>query len=133
MASDGNPVQIPAISLVHGSQAPIAVRAQQSNGNPLPRPGNAAAPPPAESAATVPKSGALNGTTDLQAQVALLNKYLNDSGRPAQFRVDPNSDSKLIQEVNPATGEVIAEYPAISFPALARSVGISGAVIDDHA
>ena len=52
--------------------------------------------------------------------MALLNKYLNDSGRPAQFRVDPNSDSKLIQEINPATGEVIGEYPAISFPALAR-------------
>ncbi len=132
MASDGNPVQIPAISLVHGSRAPTAVAAEQSSGKSLPPRGNAAAPPPAESAAAA-KSSALNRTTDLQAQVALLNKYLNDSGRPAQFRVDPNSDSKLIQEINPATGEVIAEYPAISFPALARSVGISGAVIDRHA
>jgi len=132
MASDGYPVQIPAISLVHGSRAPTAVAVEQSSGKSLPPRGNAAAPPPAESAAA-PKSSALNRTTDLQAQVALLNKYLNDSGRPAQFRVDPNSDSKLIQEINPATGEVIAEYPAISFPALARSVGISGAVIDRHA
>jgi hypothetical protein len=65
--------------------------------------------------------------------VTLLNKYLNDSGRPDQYRVAPDSDSTLIQEVNPATGAVIAEYPAISFPALARSLGISSALIDAHA
>jgi len=35
--------------------------------------------------------------------------------------------------VNPASGAVIAEYPAISFPELARSLGISRALIDDHA
>ena len=39
----------------------------------------------------------------------------------------------LIQEVNPATGEVIAEYPVIAFPALAESLGISSALIDEHA
>lgn len=132
MASDGNPVKIPAISLVQGSRAPTAVVAQ-SSGKSLPPRGNAAAPTAAETAAAAPKSSALNRTSDLQAQVALLNKYLNDSGRPAQFRVDPKSHATLIQEINPATGEVIAEYPAISFPALARSVGISGAVIDSHA
>jgi hypothetical protein len=71
--------------------------------------------------------------SDVHAQVALLNKFLNDSGRPDQFRVDPQSDSKLIQEINPANGEVIGEYPAIAFPALAKSLGISGAVIDEHA
>jgi hypothetical protein len=69
----------------------------------------------------------------LQAQVAVLNKYLNDSGRPDQYRVDPNSNSTLIQEVNPATGAVIAEYPAIAFPALAKSLGVSSALIDEHA
>ena len=81
----------------------------------------------------IAKSSAANRSTDVQAQVAFLNKYLNDSGRPDQFRVDPNSDSMLIQEVNPATGAVIAEYPSLSFPALAKSLGISSAVIDDHA
>ena len=69
----------------------------------------------------------------MQAQVAFLNKYLNDSGKPDQFRVAPNSNSMLIQEVNPATGEVIGEYPAIAFPALAKSLGISSALIDEHA
>jgi hypothetical protein len=126
MASEGNPVKIPAISLVHGSQAPTKVTVPQSSGGkPLPRPGNTA-PAAAKAAAT-------NRSTDLQAQVAFLNKHLNESGRPDQFRVAPNSDSTLIQEINPATGAVIADYPAITFPELARSLGISSALIDEHA
>jgi hypothetical protein len=130
MASDGNPVKIPAIGLVHGSQAPTNVTVSPASGNPLPSSGKLVPPRIAEAgsagkAALRPKS--------LQAQVALLNKYLNDSGRPNQFRVDPTSDSTLIQEINPSSGAVIAEYPAIAFPALAKSLGISGAVIDSHA
>jgi hypothetical protein len=128
MASDGNPVKIPVTSLVHGSQAPT-VTVPQPGGKALPPRGNATA----ASAAAGARSSAANRTTDVQAQVDFLNKYLNDSGRPDQFRVDPNSDSSLIQEVNPATGAVIAEYPTIAFPALARSLGISSAVIDEHA
>jgi FlaG protein len=116
MASDGQPVKIPAVSLVHGSQAPTV--AVQHSGNVLPRSGRPAAPPAA---------------TNLRARVQLLNKYLNDSGKPDQFRVDPDSDDKLIQQVNPATGEVIAEFPASEFAALARSVGISGVIVDKRA
>ena len=125
MASDANPVQIPVTSLVHGSQAPTTI--SPSSGKALPPAGNAS-----PSAAESPKSSAASRSTDVQAQVAFLNKYLNDSGRPDQFRVDPNSDSN-IQEVNPATGAVVAEYPSVSFPALAKSLGISSAVIDGYA
>jgi hypothetical protein len=116
MANDGQPAKIPAVSLVHGSQAPTKV--VQRSGNVLPPSGRPAAPPAAP---------------QLRAQVQLLNKYLNDSGKPDQFRVDPASDNKLIQQINPANGEVIAEFPASEFAALARSVGISGAVLDQHA
>jgi outer membrane biosynthesis protein TonB len=128
MAIDANPVQTPAIS-VHGSQAPTTVAVPQGSGKPLPPAGNAAA----AAAKPGPASAASNTVASLAAQVTLLNKYLNDSGRPDQYRVAPDSDSTLIQEVNPATGAVIAEYPAISFPALARSLGISSALIDAHA
>jgi hypothetical protein len=129
MASDATPVQIPAISLVHGSQAPTKVTVPQSGGNSLPPSGNAAA----QAATAASKSTAVSRTSDVQAQVAFLNKYLNDSGKPDQFRVAPNSNSMLIQEVNPATGAVIGEYPAIAFPALAKSLGVSSALIDEHA
>ena len=129
MASDATPVQIPAISLVHGSQAPTKVTVPQSGGKSLPPSGNAAA----QAATAASKSTAVSRTSDVQAQVAFLNKYLNDSGKPDQFRVAPNSNSMLIQEVNPATGAVIGEYPAIAFPALAKSLGVSSALIDEHA
>ena len=117
MASDGQPVKIPAVSLVHGSQAPTTVVVQKS-GNVLPPSGRPAAAPAAP---------------DLQAQVQLLNNYLNNSGKHDQFRVAPDSDDKLIQQVNPANGEVLAEFPASEFAALARSVGISGVVVDKRA
>jgi hypothetical protein len=128
MASDATPVQIPAISLVHGSQAPTKVTSSQSGGNVVPPSGNAAA-----QAAAAASKAAISRANDVQAQVAFLNKYLNDSGKPDQFRVAPDSNSMLIQEVNPANGAVIGEYPAIAFPALAKSLGISSALIDEHA
>ncbi|MDP9009522.1 MAG: flagellar protein FlaG [Pseudomonadota bacterium] len=120
MASDGHPGKIPAINLVHGTQAPTAVAVQPS-GKILPQPGKPTAPPAAPPPSTV------------RAQVALLNKYLNDSGKPDQFRVAPDSDDKLIQQINPANGEVVGEFPASEFAALARSVGISGVLVDRHA
>ena len=125
MASDGNPVVIPATSLVHGSQAPTTVIVKQPGGNSLPPSGKAAAVPAADRAAAA--------TADIQTQVNLLNKYLNDSGRPDQFRVDPSSNGKLIQQINPASGAVIGEFSADEFPALARSVGVSGAIVDNRA
>ena len=121
MASDGQSVKIPATSLVHGSQAPTTVSVQ-SGGKTLPHSGDAVAVPAAARTVDPPK--------DVQAQVAILNKFLNDSGKPNQFRVDPASDNKLIQQVNPANGEVIGEFPVEEFPALAKSVGISGALIN---
>lgn len=128
MTSDVGPVLRPVISL-NGIQAPTTVNATPPGGKSVPPAGNAAAPAAAASA----KTAATNRTNDLQAQVAFLNRYLNDSGRPDQYRVAPNSDSLLIQEVNPASGAVVAEYPAITFPALAKSLGISNALIDEHA
>jgi hypothetical protein len=126
MASDGDPVKIPATSLVHGSQAITTARVQQLGGKVLPPAGNSATGAAAQRAPAVAKP-------DLRAQVALLNKYFTDSGRPDQFRVAPQADAALIQEINPATGEVIAEYSAAEFPALARSLGVSGGLIDSHA
>jgi hypothetical protein len=132
MASDGNPVQIPVTSLVHGSQAPTAVIVQQPSGISLPPSGKPAAPAAAGPAAAVAKS-TTQANVKVQAQVTLLNKYLNDSGRPDQFRVAPSSGDKIIQQINPANGAVIGEFSSTEFPALARSVGVSGAIVDDHA
>jgi hypothetical protein len=128
MASDGDPGKIPATSLVHGSQAPTTV-VIRSGGNALPQSGSVAAQA-AKASIAAKTSEPLNSAP--HALVTFLNKYLNESGRPDQFRIDPTSDAN-IQEVNPATGAVIAQYSAAEFPALARSIGATSGLLDSHA
>jgi uncharacterized FlaG/YvyC family protein len=128
MASDGNPVKIPAASLVQGSQAQLPISIKERSGNSLPPSGKTTSEPAAQAAAKV------SSAASIEALVAQLNKHLNDSGRADQYRMDPSSDNKVIQQINPATGAVIGEFLASEFPALARSVGMSGGMlIDSHA
>ncbi len=107
----------------HGEPAVPPVQSGERS-SPPPRPTPPAPNPsrqPAESAAT------------LDAAVAQLNKALNDSGRPTQYRVDRSAGTPVIQEVNPANGKVIAELSAEEFPALARSLGALGIFVNQHA
>ncbi len=116
-------------------------------GNAVPQSGNSAAQPaasaPAASGNIVSASAAGNvkssqakstaaSSSDPQSLVNQINKYLNDSGQADQFRLDPTSDN-YIQQVNPANGAVVAQYSVSEFPALARSIGASGLLIDDVA
>jgi uncharacterized FlaG/YvyC family protein len=165
MASDGNPVTIPATRLLQGSQGTIINKQPAGSGKPLPPGGKAtaAAPPPAKPAPPHPAaepnavqppvvsksasvepaqqpapakaadSKAIPAKPDLQPLVAQLNKYLNDSGRPNQYRVVSSSGSQVIQEVNPANGEVVGEFSASEFPALAKGLGAAGILIDSRA
>jgi hypothetical protein len=143
MASDGNTGMIPVASLMQGSQAALSISVQTRGGNSLP-PSGKTAPSPAASAPAAAANASyvavstvnkppVQRSADPQLLVKQLNKYLNDSGRPDQFRVDPASGGKLIQQVNPETGAVIGEFLASEFPALARSVGASGRLVDSLA
>jgi hypothetical protein len=147
MASDAVPGPVP-VHLVQGSQAPKPITVQATSGNSLPPGGNGPTPlvnntisfptetgaASAQAANVAPKPPVRPATTTSQAAlpalVGQLNKYLNDSGRPNQFRVDPASRDQTIQEINPATGEVIGEFSAIEFPELAKSLGVSGVLVD---
>jgi hypothetical protein len=144
MASDGNPGKLAVTSVIQGSQAILPVSSQPSSGKSLPPGGKNAPPAPAaDSASTQAAADAATATrkapplpprsTDPQSMVDLLNKQLNDSGRPDQFRLDPTSGDKLIQQINPANGAVIGEFSVEEFPALARSVGATGLLIDSLA
>jgi len=124
MASDGSPGTIPAASVVSSSQP--------ASGKTLPQSGNAALTLPQSGNAAAAAKTTAASSSDPQTLVDQLNKYLNDSGRPDQFRVDPDSDS-YIQQVNPANGAVIAQFAVSEFPALARSIGVSGLLVDEVA
>jgi hypothetical protein len=123
MATDGVPASQPVTRIEQGSNAPQTATIQKATGKPLPTSGHIL---PA-------KAAAQPAEPDFQALIAHLNKHLNDTGQPNQFRVDTSSGSKLIQEINPASGEVVGEYLIAEFPALARGLGVSGLVIDSHA
>ena len=146
MASDGNPGSIPVTAPVQGSQGTTPTLTSIAAGNALPLGGKNAAPAApraATASATTPLGRAsaaavviktpVPQTTDPQSLVRNLNKFLNDSGRPDQFRLDPASGGKLIQQINPSSGAVIGEFSATEFPALARSVGVAGLLVDDLA
>jgi len=143
MASDGNPGQIPVANVVQGSQTASSITLQAGSGKHLPSSGKPT--PPAERTASAvsgygtgaPPSAVAKTpvpqTSDPHQLVANLNKFLNDSGLPDQFRLDPASAGKLIQQINPTNGAVIGEFSATEFPALARSVGVAGLLVDNLA
>jgi hypothetical protein len=47
----------------------------------------------------------------VQSQIALLNKYLNNSGHPNRFRIGPNSGEKLIDIPRPGHVTAIPTEP----------------------
>jgi hypothetical protein len=121
MTSDANSGKIPDSSLAHGSQATYLPGSPSARGKVVPPAGKV----------EPTRVAAANPSVDSQAYLEQLNKHFNESGRPDQFRLD--ASGKLIQQVNPATGAVIGEFAVSEFPALARSVGASGLLVDDLA
>jgi len=132
MASDGNPGKISVTSLVQGSPAATSVNLQSGSGKTLPQTGKTAIVAATSAGPSGPKPAAPRAA-DPQTLVDQLNKYLNDSGRPDEYRVDPASSDKLIQQINPANGAVLGEFSVDEFPALARSIGASGLLVDSLA
>jgi len=135
MASDDNSAKIPNASPAHGSPPTVSHRPTSGSGKGLPPTGKVAPARLATESSTASATAATKiGTVKPAASaepkglVDQLNKHLNDSGLPDQFRLDPAGN--LIQQVNPSTGEVISELPVSEFPALARSVGASGLLLD---
>ena len=120
MVSKVGPASLPVTELVHGSQ-PVSPKVLDATGKTLPPSGQAVA-------ARKPVA-----TPAPQALVQVLNKFSNESGLPTQYRVAPQSADKLIQEINPANGEVLGEFSVDEFPALAASLGITSALVNDHA
>jgi uncharacterized FlaG/YvyC family protein len=146
--SDAVPASIPA-SFVPATPAPTPATVQSTSGTNVPQNGNNAASASAAATSTtaaIARANAQNQPSKSLTQkptatnkasvpelVQQLNKYLNDTGRANQFRIDPQSRDQTIQEINPANGAVIGEFSVAEFPLLARSLGVSGILVDSHA
>jgi uncharacterized FlaG/YvyC family protein len=127
MASDGIPVNVPITRLVHGSQAQASETVKSESGSALPRSGENLPAKAVVGASPVRKK------PDAEALVSQLNKPLNESGRPDQFRLDTSAGRNVIQQVDPNTGEVVAEYSEAEFPMLAQGLSGAGRLVDTRA
>ncbi len=142
MASDGRPVALPAASAVQRSQVSTTATEPSWSGNLSPPAGRPSPITGAQAPDKAPASARREGSVtpvraaraqSLDATLANINKAFNDSGKPTQFRLDPASGNKVIQQINPATGEVVAQFEASEFPALAGSLGVSGLFVNSRA
>jgi hypothetical protein len=135
MTSDRDLVSnVSAVRPVNENQTPTAAGTQRNIGRPLPVGGQSVGkPPPISTPTSSPLERPTENNPSLQSQVPFLNKHLNDSGEPNRFRMDPNSGDTSIQEINPATGEVVGEYSVSAFPALAKSLGLMGSLVNSRA
>src|SRR5882757_9998990 len=134
MASDVIPVNVPVTRLVHGSQAQTSGPIQHPSGKTLP-PNGKTAPAAAgrQAAQRAPPSTNASKTPDWAALLAQLNRHINTSGQPDQFRLNTDSGHKVIQQINPESGEVVAEYLESEFPALAEGLGGTGRLVNTKA
>jgi uncharacterized FlaG/YvyC family protein len=143
--SDAVPVTLP-VSLVPANQTSIPASVPAASGNSLPQSGKSAGALPDvttssalranaqnQNATSIPPKATATNKASVADLVKQLNKFLNDSGRADQFRIDPESRNQIIQEINPANGAVVGEFSVSEFPALARSLGVSGILVDSHA
>jgi uncharacterized FlaG/YvyC family protein len=131
MASDGIPVNRSVTRLVQGSRARTSEPV--SSGKTLPAGGGAAPTAATEHVVHPTHVTHTAQKPDASALVAQLNEHLNNSGRAAQFRLNSSSGREVIQQINPDTGEVIAELPAAEFPKLAQGLSGAGLLIDTKA
>ena len=117
-----------------------AATSRQHSGKTLPASGVYPAPSAAPSSAQTKTTGAnpaAKPIPDLHALTAQVNKHLQESGRPTQFRLDSSTGRAMIQEINPDTGEVVGELPESEFKGLAQGLtqesGVSGLLVDTRA
>lgn len=131
MAREGSPVTLPAASArPSGTGSSLSLKGGASSLAPG-KTGNLTPNRSARSVATKAPAATPDSHRS-QALTAALNKVLNDSGKPTQFRLDPTSDNKVIQQINPVTGEVVAQFEVREFPALAGGLGALGVLVDSR-
>jgi hypothetical protein len=133
MTTTPDPLTISVTGPMDGRPTSTATPTQRNTPPPFSDGAKASVKPAVINSSVTPNPEVSPGSNSSPHQVALLNKYLNDSGQPNRYRVAPNTEEQFIQEINPATGDVIGEYPVSTFPALAKSLGLVGALVNRRA
>jgi uncharacterized FlaG/YvyC family protein len=132
MANDVRPGEILAAVPVQGSRAPIT--ATDASGKLKPQiPAGGKLSPPARAPAPAPEEPRTGSRADLAALADRIGQQLRESGRAISFRVTNSGGRTVIHEINPDTGEVIAEITSDQLMSLARGLGFSGSLVNSRA
>lgn len=132
MANDVLPEKDLAMRPVQGGRAPTT--ATDASGNSRPHvPAGGKSPPRAAVSDQKPEPSRTGRREDLEALAERVGQFLRESGRAITFRVESAGGRPVIHEVDPDTGEIIAEITPDNLMSLARGLGLSGALVDSHA
>ena len=128
MANDARSGEILATAPVQGSRAPTTATDASGKRKPQIDAGGKIPPQP-------PKPPEIRTGTeaDLAALAEKLGQHFSESGRAISFRVSNTDGKTVIHEVNPDTGEVLAEITSDQLMSLARGLGFSGTLVDSRA
>lgn len=134
MANDVLPGVNPALRPVQGGRAPTTATDASGNLKPQTRAGGKTPPRLAVSDRQVDqKKEQASNEESLAALARQVGQFLRESGRPISFKVESAGGRPVIHEIDPDTGEVIAEITPENLMFLARGLGLSGALIDRRA
>jgi len=134
MANDVLSGITPALRPVQGSRASTTATDASGNLRPQTGAGGKVPPRPAVSDRQVDqKKEQVSDRESLAALAARVGQFLRESGRPISFKVESAGGRPVIREIDPDTGEVIAEITPENLMSLARGLGLSGALIDQRA
>lgn len=132
MANDVRPGEILATVPVQGSRAPTT--ATDASGKRRPQIDAGGKVSPHVPVAAKPESEPRSGTqADLAALAEKLGQHFSQSGRAISFRVSTTGGKTVIHEVNPDSGEIIAEITSDQLLSLARGLGLSGTLVNSRA
>jgi len=132
MANDVRPGEILATRPVQGGRAPTT--AADAGGKLKPQNTAGGKSPPRVAVSDRQTKPERTGTEeDLAALAQRLGQFLRESGRAVTFKVENASGRTVIHEIDPDTGEVIAEITSDDLMSLARGLGLSGTLVNSRA
>ena len=131
MATDVRPGEILATRPVKGGRAPTT--ATDASGKLKPQIHAGGRVPPR---VPVPEDKPVQRTgseADLAALAERVGQFLRESGRAIAFRVESAGGKTVIHEIDPDTGEVLAEITSDDLMSLAKGLGLSGTLVNSRA
>ena len=131
MANDVRPGEILATRPVQGGRAPTT--ATDASGKTRPQINAGGKIPPRVPVPDDKPSQRTGSEADVAALAERVGQFLRESGRAIAFRVESAGGRTVIHEIDPDTGEILAEITSDNLMSLAKGLGLSGTLVNSRA